>query len=246
MPSFPQTPVYNSSSASVVTSATFGSNVTAGNLIFVVVMVVNPGSFTVTDNLGNTYTLIQDEGFHTPFNDQHAQCYYAKNVAGGACTVTAAGSPSTPINSFIGILCAEIAGLSLTAPLGDFAQTKTSNVSTTNTFNINDSLGTAWTIQCESQGGPDYFGAVDFTNLSADLLLYYDNLFGNSTTGPPSTLTPVAGGATLIFGASGAQNIRLWQLTATPIPFPTATGGTSAAGVVASISAPGDNYSWAI
>ena len=155
MASFVQT-IYSSSN-SVVTGATFGSNVTAGNLIFVVVVVNNPGSFTLTDNLGNTYTLIQDQGFNTPFNDQHARCYYAKNVTGGACTVTAAGSPPTPINGFIGLLCAEIAGLSATAPLADFAQIKTSNVSTINTFNINDSLGSTWTLQLRIPGRPRLF-----------------------------------------------------------------------------------------
>lgn len=69
----------------------FASNVTAGNFICVFVggYAGSEGSLVVTDNLGNTYTRVT-KITHTGDN-LDLYCYYAYNIAGGACTVTMSG-----------------------------------------------------------------------------------------------------------------------------------------------------------
>lgn len=60
----------------------FTSNPTSGNLIFV--GVIGDSFSTPTDNLGNTYTLIDSVGW--------SKIYYAKNITGGALTITIVNS----------------------------------------------------------------------------------------------------------------------------------------------------------
>src|SRR5256885_9248347 len=71
-------------------STSFTNNVTSGNLI-VVMTVTNSGSTfdttSVTDSQGNTYTQIGTTQ-HTPGNT-YLRIWYAKNVTGGADTITA-------------------------------------------------------------------------------------------------------------------------------------------------------------
>jgi hypothetical protein len=93
---------------------TFTSNVVAGNLIAVW---VTWGSSTatlnsVTDSLGNTYTIVQTVTNTT--NSQRSAMAYAKNIAGGANTVTATFSASI---DYRGIIVHEISGADQTAPL---------------------------------------------------------------------------------------------------------------------------------
>lgn len=92
----------------------FVSNVTAGNLIAVGITWYNdPITLSsVTDTLGNTYTVVQT------VNIALAQRYataYAKNILGGANTVTATFSLATAI--FRGIIVHEVSGADTTAPL---------------------------------------------------------------------------------------------------------------------------------
>jgi len=84
------------SKVSTSAAATFDSNVTAGNLIVVsfsgIIWSGTAGS--MSDGLGNTYTFI---GYcvQTGGEVSVASLYYAYNIAGGACTVTAAnGKPA--------------------------------------------------------------------------------------------------------------------------------------------------------
>ena len=77
-----------SSSSSTARTLSFGADVTAGNFIVVAFAVFTGTAFapTVTDNLGNTYLpIIRAE--QCPGSSK-LRIYYAKNIAGGACTVT--------------------------------------------------------------------------------------------------------------------------------------------------------------
>jgi len=77
-----------SASSSTPTRA-FGSNVTAGNLICgwiqwdSITITLN----SVTDSLGNTYTLKNNPTANTTLS-KRAAGFYAENISGGACTLT--------------------------------------------------------------------------------------------------------------------------------------------------------------
>lgn len=116
-----QTPVVGATATIGTTStAVFGSNVTAGNLI--VVFSVSPANVTqtvssVTDSLSNTYTSAIG-----PI-DQATLLYrvyihYAKNIAGGACTVTTTWDPADILKV---TTVYEIAGADTATPLVDTA-----------------------------------------------------------------------------------------------------------------------------
>lgn len=91
----------------------FGSNVTAGNLITVVVRANtnDAPSWTVTDSLGNTY--VEDEAQFQSTDLTTTRIYRASNISGGANTVTFAGTN----NIRRGIVIKEFSGLDTTSPL---------------------------------------------------------------------------------------------------------------------------------
>jgi len=94
-------------------SATFASNVVAGNLIAVYVTYDGTGTLnSVTDSLGNTYTIVQtlSDGTHV----QKSATAYAKNIAGGANTVTATFASAICCRL---IIAHEITGADTAAPL---------------------------------------------------------------------------------------------------------------------------------
>ena len=96
----------------------FGSNVTSGNLIVVAVSadVDTSTVSSISDTLGNTYARIQ-QGLRGPDNAVSAELWYAKNVAGGATSVTVT---MTGTNAhFVSIN--EISGLDQTNPLDQSA-----------------------------------------------------------------------------------------------------------------------------
>lgn len=100
---------------------TFTSNVAAGNLIVVAVhwgVTASEALTSVTDGLGNTYTEIGNcRRFDASGGDGtgfEITMYYAKNIAGGACTVTA-NYPAA--RSFRRIFVMEGSGLDTAAPL---------------------------------------------------------------------------------------------------------------------------------
>ena len=92
----------------------FVSNVTAGNLIVVAAMWNTSDSATPTcsDNLGNTYTEIGTHIWNAGFTYGLA-LFYAKNVTGGACTVTVSYGGSKVFRS---MLIHEYSGGDTTAP----------------------------------------------------------------------------------------------------------------------------------
>ena len=104
----------NYSGASGVT-LTFASNVTAGNLLAVMVCqagAANRVISAVTDNLANSYSRAVQGG--VAGTDIQAEIWYAKNIAGGACTITIQWANG---NDSKDILCLEYSGCDKTAPL---------------------------------------------------------------------------------------------------------------------------------
>ncbi len=80
-------------SSGTTDAVTFTRNAKAGNLIAVYVAWTNTTDSlsSVTDSLGNTYTLVQNP---TTLGTQgRAAGAYSKNILGGPCTVTATFSP---------------------------------------------------------------------------------------------------------------------------------------------------------
>src|ERR1700677_2099700 len=206
-------------------SAVFGANVTAGNLIFVVLVDYSPifgfGSPTISDTLGNAYTLIQDLNFA---GEQDVRCYYAKNILGGACTVTFTDTIGSPTDHAITLVCAEYSGLSTTAPSVSENQFNF-NTGGGGTFDITltDSNGFTWTVQYVALGGDPSFGVVDLTGFGIDLLLYYDARNGSSSVSQlPTTISPISGtfSPVLVEGGTGVgAPLRLFQ-SAGVIAFP--------------------------
>ena len=95
-----------------LTSKAFGANVTAGNLIAVMFGFGLSGTPTCSDGLGNTYTL-KTNTYDATNEQSHAQ-FYAKNITGGACTVTADANSGSAGYLRLGIM--EISGCDTTAP----------------------------------------------------------------------------------------------------------------------------------
>lgn len=99
-------------------TATFGSNVTAGNLI--VVLVASAQNITsLSDGLGNTYTKIDAD---ITADSKSGDLWYAKNITGGSCTIT---STTTNYNDTC-IIAFEFSGLDTTAPLDQHTYTNES------------------------------------------------------------------------------------------------------------------------
>jgi hypothetical protein len=199
-------------------SATFGSNVTAGDLIFVVVVDLDNGAgigtLTLTDSLGNTYTQIQNQQLSTQIN---WSCWYAKSIAGGACTVTFEDHNGNTFLHGITMVCAEFSGLSATAPLVSEQQFfQSSGGGGTGTFTLPDSNAVDWTVSYTLRGGDTGYGAVDLTGAGVDLLLFYQSF--TPTSNQPVTTSPVSGTFNQIVAQSGTSyvpDLALWQFNGT-------------------------------
>lgn len=110
----------DSASASTIVQA-FGSNVTAGNLIYVAVSWDHSGGgggdeqlSSMADSLGNTYTQITNCHKYDAGNTQVATAYYAPAILGGANTVTATFLGS---RAFRRLVVVEYSGLLTVGPL---------------------------------------------------------------------------------------------------------------------------------
>lgn len=113
----------------------FSSNVTAAGLIVIGVVTFNTGiTLTITDSLGNTYAqagtyLLNGAGTY------RLSIWYAKNIAGGACTVTVTPSAT----AFITWGQSEYSGAHLTAPLDSTnSGTGTGTVPTTGSITVSE------------------------------------------------------------------------------------------------------------
>jgi hypothetical protein len=222
MATLAQPAVGNSVASNFIVTAAFGSNVTAGNLIFVVAFdldnIAGVGTRTVTDNLGNTYTQIQAQQLSTQIN---WSCWYAVSIASGACTVTFEDHNGNTLLHGVSIVCAEFSGPSATAPLVSKNQFfQSSGGGGTGTLTLADSNGVNWTVSYTFLGGDTGYGVVDFTGAGADLLLFYNST--NSSPTNPNTTAPVTGPFNSLLAQAGsgfAFGITLWQFSGT-IPFP--------------------------
>ncbi len=97
-------------------AVTFDVNVGAGNLIVVYAAWDSTViTASVADNLGNSYTNM--DGPTAVASAYRAQTWYAKNINGGACTVTVTLSGGT----YGHVVVHEISGADITAPLEDSA-----------------------------------------------------------------------------------------------------------------------------
>lgn len=111
--------------------ATFDSNVTVGNLIYVLFnwyqAAADANALSVADGLGSTYALI-DHAYNGTIQVP-SETWYAKNIAGGACTVTATLAAS---KQFRRMIIVEYSGLDTVAPMDQHAKID-DEVSTTGT-----------------------------------------------------------------------------------------------------------------
>ena len=115
------TPTFEQANAQEITSGTtnsvaFTSPTTSGNLIVVYVAWGNTGSVTLSDTQGNTYLSAQAVTTWGTSTAWRAQVLYAKNIAGGANTVTATFSQSVA-GSFGAVYIHEYAGIDKANPL---------------------------------------------------------------------------------------------------------------------------------
>ncbi|MGA3008022.1 MAG: DUF4038 domain-containing protein [Opitutaceae bacterium] len=137
----------NDASATSISQA-FASPNTGGNLIVVALSWGNNTVPTVTDSVGNTYTLATTS--FNPTGDQALGVFYAANVTAGANTVTANFPGSTPYSR---LLIAEYSGVRKTTPVD---VTATSQGTATNAPD-NATSGTAAT----TNNGDLIFGAME-------------------------------------------------------------------------------------
>lgn len=110
-----QKAINGSAAASTTIAVSTGSDVTAGNGIAVFFRDSTPGaSLSCADGLGNTYTQIH---IASSAANGSLAVFVAKDINGGACTVT--GTSSATTRKCIGVR--EFSGLDLTAPEDQFA-----------------------------------------------------------------------------------------------------------------------------
>lgn len=156
----------NDASSTTIAQA-FGTSPVSGNLILVALSWGNTSAETptVADSHSNTYTQIGSTLVDVP-NGQCAAVFYAKNITGGANTVTATFPGA---RDFRRIVIQEFSGASTTAPLDTFAavqaNTTTTGTDGTVTGNItpanNGSL--IWGLICPISGTPTIAPGTGFT-----------------------------------------------------------------------------------
>lgn len=86
---FVQSEFNENGAGSTTIAQAFASNVTAGNLIVIAFSRDTGSTASVADTLGNTYA----RAFEVD-EIQHIEVWYARNIAGGACTTTVTFSAS--------------------------------------------------------------------------------------------------------------------------------------------------------
>lgn len=122
-PALMQKNFYVQSSDTRTNTVSFPSSVMAGNLIIVAITHFIGAVSSVTDNQGNTYTQATASQ-HANASKDYVELYYAKNVRGGATTITVTFSV---LGGDVGIY--EYAGLNTTSPLDQVASNTGSGTS---------------------------------------------------------------------------------------------------------------------
>jgi hypothetical protein len=171
-------------------SLAFSSNNTAGNLLILAVNWGNTGIqvASVTDTKGNVYTNISGQVRYGKGYPQSNQLYYAKNILGGAntITVTMSGKPSVVFEA----RAYEYAGLDTVSPLDQF-----SSATGTGATQVNPVAGSGFTGRATTNAG---------NSLGEDMLVTTTGsynateLIGTKTINSGSKTTTVAN--ELIFG----------------------------------------------
>jgi glucose/arabinose dehydrogenase/chitodextrinase len=139
------TSIFVQGSAKEITSGTtnslaFNSANSAGNLIVVYVVWNNTGSVALSDSRGNTYEAVAPAMSWGSGSNWRSQVFYAKNIAGGANTVTARFGSS--ITSFGQLYIHEYSGLDRASPIDTSAAAvgtaSSMNSGSATTSNAND------------------------------------------------------------------------------------------------------------
>lgn len=172
-------------------AATWGSNTSNGNLI---VVGVNGGTSTtsgVSDTQGNTY--VQAESGNNTWAD--CEIWYAKNISGGAGTVTAAFVGTMPATIHI----YEVSGADISFPLdqhtnnaGNGVTSNTPTVTTSATTNTNELVFVVSNVYLGA-GTDTYTVGTGYSNFSTT----------NST--PTVGITTTSGAETNTVGLIGTQ-----------------------------------------
>jgi hypothetical protein len=186
----------------------FGSNVTAGNLIVVATRGTSyTGAWTVSDNLGNTYTEI-GTGQATPAGNG-CRLFYAKNITGGACTVSIGAAGQNYRGEMI-----EISGLDTVSPLD--VTTKASGTSTTPSSGATGTRSQASEIligMVGTDGGNTFTAGTNFTlrqaNTDIALQIEYQIVSAAGTDAATMTLGSSAGWSATIASFKAAATGRL-------------------------------------
>jgi hypothetical protein len=224
------TPTFIQSNAVEVTTGTTVSSAfpaanTAGNLIVVFVMWSNTGNVSISDTRGNAYTSAVGPTIRPTNKNQ--QIFYAKNITGGANTVTATFATSVAGGSGI-LYIHEYSGIDTTSPVdvtaaasGTGSAMNSGSVNTTNATDLifggggSDNnvtqIGAGFTSRSTFVGNitedknvtstGSYSATATHDGTSWAMLMVAFKADANGTT-PPPTPTPV------------------------PPPSPTPTGGT--------------------
>lgn len=144
----------------------FGSNATSGNLVIVAVGSANLPSLTVTDNLGNTYLPVFNNTISHVTQSNGCQFFYAKNITGGAMTITLADTGSVTWQTVI----REYSGLAINNPLDQYAcepfglTGATMSSYTTGRTTYPNELIVGWFIQNASGGAVTHTAGAGFGN----------------------------------------------------------------------------------
>jgi glucose/arabinose dehydrogenase/PKD repeat protein len=163
----------NEISAGTMSAATFPQVNTTGNLIVAFAIWNNGGTATVTDSNGNAYAAATART--TWGSGWSAQTFYAKNITGGANTVTA--TFGTSITSFGIVYIHEYSGLDATSPVdvtasatGTTAAMSSGPATTTNASDL--LFGAAASSATVTAPGVGYTSrSLDFGNLTEDRMV---------------------------------------------------------------------------
>ena len=225
----PATPTFQQANAREITSGTvnsvpFPNSNAAGNLIVVYAVWGNTGSVTLSDTAGNTYVSAQAATTWGSGNGSRAQVFYAKNVAGGANTVTGTFSSSVS-GSFGGIYVHEYAGMDKVSPLDVIKSAKGSGTAlssgaavTTNAndlifgagatagaissagaaFNVRSTVSGNWTMDRNVTTAGSYTATATASNARWVMqLVAFKAEAGTDTTPPSTALTAPTSGSTV-------------------------------------------------
>src|SRR6185436_9259233 len=199
-------------------SLAFGNPNTAGNLIVVYAIWGNTGSATISDSNGNAYAPVAPAQPWGNGNGWRSQVFYAKNIAGGANTVTATFGSS--ITSFGAIYIHEYSGLDRTNPLdttaaatGSPAAMNSGSATTTNAADLIFGAGASSNTVTAAGSG--------FTTRLSD--------FGNRTEDKNVSSTGS-------YNATATQNGNRWVMHM--VAFRTATGPPDTSPPSATVTAP--------